>query len=264
MMTERDITDALIKAHREKFVCVPQCKTGATWMSHGMSIIDMWCMKKSWANPLVIAYEIKTHRSDFLNDNKWQGYLPYCNEFYFVVTGKKIAVPEEMADGIGLKYISNTGTRIYTKRKAVYRDVEIPQEIYQYILMSRAGISRNDIITDKKLFWKDWLKNKKLDHQLGHRVSKELREIINNELDNQKRENEKIVDENKELNEIKLYLKSIGIDYKKLSYWNTTREVVDRINEIESGLSKEFLESLQNCKNNIEKIQQTLARKDAK
>ena len=258
-MTERDITDVLIQSHKNNFVCIPQCKTGASWLSRDMSIIDMWCMKKSWTNPLVIGYEIKTSRSDFLNDKKWRGYLPYCNEFYFVVTGKNVAIPDEMSDGVGLKYISSTGTRIYTKRKAIYRDVEIPEEIYRYILMGRVSISRDDIVTDKTLFWRNWLKTKELNYQLGHRISKELRDVIDNKMKDLERTNNHIVDENKKLNDVKRYLESTGINYKELSQWNTAGHVADRLNEINSGFSKEFTNILGRCKNNIEQIQQILA-----
>ncbi|GAG52025.1 unnamed protein product, partial [marine sediment metagenome] len=98
-MTENDIVNVLINSHKDKFVCVPHCKTGPSWYASGMGIIDLWCMKKSWAHPLVIAYEIKCSRSDFMNDSKWPVYLDYCNELYFVTPGKHIAVKEEMPEG---------------------------------------------------------------------------------------------------------------------------------------------------------------------
>lgn len=33
----------------------------------------------------IIIIEVKVNREDFLQDKKWQGYLPYCHEFYFLL-----------------------------------------------------------------------------------------------------------------------------------------------------------------------------------
>lgn len=53
-------------------------------IEHGARRMDAWAMKKSWANPMVLAYEIKSSRQDFMSDHKMQDYLPYCNEAYVV------------------------------------------------------------------------------------------------------------------------------------------------------------------------------------
>ena len=76
----------LLAAKHSRDVFVPECKNGATHFADGMQKIDAWAMKKSWASPCVTAHEIKVSRADFLKDDKWPGYLPYCNQFYFVTT----------------------------------------------------------------------------------------------------------------------------------------------------------------------------------
>ncbi len=137
-MTEVDIIKLLLKSHNEKnWLCVPHCKTGPSWDNKHLGIIDLWCLKKAYARPLVIGYEIKTARSDFLQDDKWQDYLDYCNEFYFVVPNLEVASPEDMNVGIGLKVVSKTGTRIFTKKQSRYFNIEIPTSIYKHILISR-------------------------------------------------------------------------------------------------------------------------------
>lgn len=77
------IKQVLAKKHsKDFFLC--EVKTGPSWYTSGLGIIDAWAMKKSWANEKVTGYEIKVSRSDFVKDEKWTNYLPFCNEFYFI------------------------------------------------------------------------------------------------------------------------------------------------------------------------------------
>jgi len=79
LFTAHQLVDLLAAKHSED-VFVPECKLGPSY-GDGNGRIDAWAMAKSWAHPLVNAYETKVSRSDFLNDNKWQMYLPFCNQF---------------------------------------------------------------------------------------------------------------------------------------------------------------------------------------
>jgi len=82
-MNAKDIIKLLAQKHaRDLFVS--ECKNGSTWFTEGGLRLDAWVMKRSWASPLTIGYEVKVSRQDFLSDSKWHGYLDYCNEFYFV------------------------------------------------------------------------------------------------------------------------------------------------------------------------------------
>lgn len=170
MITAKDI-EGLLAARHSKDVFVPQCKTGPTQCAHGLLIMDVWTMAKSWAHPLVTAYEIKVSRSDFVNDNKWRGYLDYCNSFYFVCPPKLIQ-PEELPKDTGLLWVSSTGTKLLTKRKAPYRDVPIPEDLYRYILMCRmrTGPDKEETVD----YWHKWLMDKNARHVLGRSVSKAL------------------------------------------------------------------------------------------
>ncbi len=121
---------------RDIFVC--ECKNGPSQCKSHLRM-DAWAMKPSWANPCATVYEIKVARSDFLRDDKWRAYLPYCNQFYFVCPAKLIK-PEELPGEAGLICVASTGTKLYTKKKAPYRAAEIPEELYRYLLFARAVI----------------------------------------------------------------------------------------------------------------------------
>jgi len=89
----RELLDLLLVKHAQD-VCVPECKNGPTWTAKHLRL-DLWAMKKSWSNPYTYGYEIKASRSDFLQDEKWLNYLPYCNYFSFVCLPGLIE-PEEL------------------------------------------------------------------------------------------------------------------------------------------------------------------------
>jgi len=120
----------------EKFLSVPECKTGSPWIQRRCPRFDLWVMARSWVYPRFIGCEIKVSRSDFLRDNKWQDYLPYCTEFYFVAP-PDIIDPAEVPEAAGLMVASEEGKKLTTEKEAPVRDVEIPRSILIYILMAR-------------------------------------------------------------------------------------------------------------------------------
>jgi hypothetical protein len=192
MLTADNILNLLRQKHRED-VFVPECKGGPTWGT-GHSRLDAWAMKKSWAHPLVWGYEIKVSRSDFLGDQKWHSYLPYCNEFYFVCPGKLID-PSELPAEAGLLWVASTGRQLMKKKASARRDVEVPEELYRYLLMSRVQIidERDPLKACKQtreervVYWREWLENHRENKRLGYRVSRELREHVEQvESDNQR------------------------------------------------------------------------------
>lgn len=164
-------------------VFIPECKTGPTHYSTMMQRMDAWAMKKSWAHPLTIAYEIKVARGDFLADNKWRGYLPYCNQFVFVAPPGLIEVDEVPRDA-GLLVCSRNASRLYQKKKAPYREVDIPESLYRYILFSRVRITREFSDDGNGAeFWREWLAGKQELAGLGNKVSRALRKRISDEID---------------------------------------------------------------------------------
>lgn len=97
----------------------------------------------------VRGYEIKVSRQDFLTDKKWQEYLPYCNQFYFVVP-KGLILPEELPPEIGLIYIEpgnlyehysdDQPVRTYKKcfrldlKRRAKQHGQVTEKIYDYIM----------------------------------------------------------------------------------------------------------------------------------
>jgi len=207
-------------------------------------------MRKSWANPLVIGYEIKVNRSDFVNDQKWHGYLPFCNEFCWVCPYGLID-PNEVSDDAGLMYVSKNCNRVYTKKRAKYRDVEIPDSIWRYILMSRVVITRMaEFTVSKKEQWEEWLRNEQIDKLFGYRVGKRLQLRIREEI-------EKVSDKNSELKaliedyeDIRQLLTSLGFDPE--SFW---RGSVNRRIREKNCISSELIGSVNNAINALSSLQ---------
>lgn len=176
-MTAHDIVDLLAAKHRED-VFVPECKGGPSYKGP-MVRMDAWAMKRSWANPLAVVYEVKVSRSDFLADEKWPAYLPLCNEFYFVCPSGLIK-PSEVPEVAGLMYVAKSGGRLWRKKKAVYRQLDIPDELYRYILQSRVqivkpGENSHYSAPPKKEYWRRWLAEKRDKHDIGRAASRAIR-----------------------------------------------------------------------------------------
>ncbi len=247
-MNSFDIKQLLENRHCNDLF-IPECKIGAS--INGCLRFDGWAMKKSWANPECIGYEIKTSRRDFLSDNKYQGYLKYCNTFYFVCPSG-IIKKEELQDEIGLLYVSSTGNVLFQKKKAKYRDIEIPQDIFRYILMARVRVhdeiySRAEKDYNKKYF-ENWLKEKEINRDFGYHVSKTIKKRIEEEIENVNRKNDYLNDEIKKYIEIQQFLK---VNNLRLSEYNLTEKISDKLNEIKTGISKELLNNIDNLLHNL-------------
>lgn len=176
----------LLSERHAKDVFVPECKMGSTWGSGGTRL-DAWALKKTWSPVTAIGYEIKESRGDFLRDEKWPAYLPMCHQFYFVSPHGMIQ-PEELPENVGLLWSTKTRTRLYTKRKAPRREVELPTELMAYVLMSRVRIVANmdaanghrsgDDRRARTERWARWLEDKELSTKIGYQVRGRIREKL--------------------------------------------------------------------------------------
>lgn len=113
-------------------------------IEHGARRMDAWAMKKSWASPMVVAYEIKSSRQDFMSDHKMQDYLPYCNEAY-VVCSQSACTKDEIPEGFGLIYLSKNGEMLRTIKKAPYRECVLPEKFMRGLLFSKADDYANGL-----------------------------------------------------------------------------------------------------------------------
>lgn len=171
-MNAQALLDLLEQKH-SRDVFVPECKNGQSYGA-GLLKLDAWAMARSWAKPWTYGYEIKVNRSDFLRDDKWQLYLDYCTDFYFVCPPGVIG-RDEVGGEAGLIWSSKNGTRLYTKKKAPRRQVQIPEDLFRYVLMCRSRIGREHTEADQAQYWKDWLAEKKEKRKLGYSVSAAVR-----------------------------------------------------------------------------------------
>lgn len=234
-ITANNILDLIIKKHSNNFVCIPECKTGETGRHRS---IDLWCMAKSWARPRTIAYEIKVARNDFLRDDKWRSYLDYCSEFYFAAP-PGIIDPSELPDEAGLLVSSKNARLLYTKKKAPTRAVKIPENIFRYILMWRVETHGERGVPDHVGYWKDWLKKKSEKRDLGYLVSKTIRQHVQ-AVD---MKNKTLQRENKTLQETKEILDKLGFRPSDMN-WDKENRLKRRIQEINTGISVDVLNSI--------------------
>ena len=227
-ITAKVLLDLLQIKHGED-LSIPECKDGPTQFANHRRM-DLWVMKRSWANSLSICYEIKISRSDFLNDTKWQDYLPLCNELFFV-TKPGVIEKDELPEQVGLLVCSKNGVRLFTKKKAPYRDIELPENLYRYILMARTKIDSDYKIEQGSATarWKRWLAQKDEKKELGWNVSKKIRQLVTQrilEVEGRQRILEKEI---KNLGELRKIALGLGFTEDQLCSpsWNFNRTAED-------------------------------------
>lgn len=218
--------DAVIRLLAEKHaddVFVAECKDGPTQSVREHLKMDAWVMPRSWASPACTGYEVKVARSDFLRDEKWHKYLPLCHRFYFVCPTDLIQ-PEEVPESAGLLWVSKTGTKLYTKRKAPHRDVDIPESLFRYVLMCRAKIARRieeGTRDDRIAAWKDWL-SKKDDCRS---VSLQIKGVIREKMIELQDANKKLAKENEEYADVVDVMKRLGVERSRYAKFEIERKV---------------------------------------
>lgn len=237
-----------IKHHGDIFI--PECKTGASWGSGYTPRLDAWVMRKSYANACTIGYEIKVSKQDFLNDKKWVNYLPFCNEFYFVCPPKLI-LPSEVPENTGLYWTSINCKKLYIKKKAPYREVNIPESIYMYILMSRAKIYEKEFVFDMAQYWRDWKNEKDENKNLGMFVSKKIAGLVRIRIelvDNENRKMKRLTEQYKEVAE---FLTELGYG---IGYYDSMFRIKNKIEALIDGIPGKFEDQLVNTRNDIDNL----------
>ena len=248
------LLDLLAERHAND-VFVPECKDGPTQLvTHNR--MDAWVLISSWASPCTIGYECKVSRSDFVRDNKWRNYLPLCNQFYFVCPAGLIDAAELPAE-VGLLWASKNWTRLYAKRKAAYRDVEIPEDLYRYVLMCRSKITR-ERSAGLRAFWERWLEDRTADHEFGHRVRGRIAKHYRERVLAVETENDRLTRVMETYEKIRRMLAELGLNADNPSEWRAREKIEEMRSAIPVGLvhqldqlvfvagaAKEALEKLQ-------------------
>jgi hypothetical protein len=243
-MRAKQIVELLAQRH-SKDLFIPECKDGSTWFSEHLRL-DAWAMLRSWTHEKAIGYEIKVSRSDFLSDNKLQTYMQYCHEFY-IVAPSGIVQPNEIPEGAGLIVPSANCTRLYTKVKAPYRNIEWPVDLLRYILIARVtGISNTtrprEERPDSKTQWEAWLKKKHDDLDWGQKLRGKLRKIVQDEVLAVRLENKRLQDSQEKYAKIKQFC-----DENDIPMWTTydaQKSISRRFDELRQGMSNEMLRKL--------------------
>lgn len=266
-ITANDILKLLLKKHKDD-ICVPECKHGQSWSDEKIKRFDMWAMKKSYTNPITWIYEIKVSRQDFLQDQKWQTYLPFCTDFYFVAPAGIIDV-KEVPEQAGLLLLSKNGTRLFCKKKAPYRHVEIPASVYKYILMSRTKIVDSTYYTntdnggkDKQIYWQQWLDDKNEKQNLGYNVSRKIRQLYDKNVKRVKMNQDQLENRIENLEDAKRILKELGFEKPDNIGWDREYKIRQRITEINEGfpensVTKHLKLAIKNLQNTIEIIKES-------
>lgn len=253
----------LIEAKHSKDLVVPECKDGPTQSVSEYLRMDAWVMNRSWAHPCYTAYEIKCTRSDFLSDKKWRGYLPYCNEFYFVAP-KGIIEPTELPPEAGLLVMLGgaEGKKLVCKKKAAWRDVEVPESLFRYVLMCRVQVARNGF--DVKLTkaerakaWKAFVKEKVATRALGYEVSKSIREKVGHV----QNENESLKRQMERYDDVRQFLDHIGVvPDSYVSRYDVQRRMEDQ----ESVFDKKLILQIEQLRSRLSATLETVAEIEAK
>lgn len=236
----------ILESKHTKDYYATEVKTGASWGSDYL-MFDAYAIKKSWVNLKYTGYEIKVARGDFKQDDKWRGYLPYCNEFYWVCP-KDLIKKDEIEDDCGLIYVYPDSYATRVVKKAKYREIEPPIDILLYLIMWRVQPPQFPYFDDKLDFFRYWLERKEFSHDLGYKVAKSFRKKLE-EIQDVERENRSLKKKLEEFDKIKTICSQHRI-YSSFSHTIDLNELEKRLNgsvpsdmdryirEIESGLNK--------------------------
>lgn len=234
----------LLEAKHDKDIWVPECSMGPS----GSRRLDGWAMKRTWSPVTMIGYEIKTARGDFLRDEKWPNYLEACHHLYFVCP-RGLIQPAELPESVGLLWTTKNGTKLYTKRKAPRREIEFPENLATYVLMSRTEIvadmwranAKDNTRASRTAKWRRWLEDKKESGDIGRQVTAELqRKVAGIE-----GENIRLKNVNASLGKVAEVVRELGMDPQvPVRDW----QVRSRLQEVLSGLPPDLSADLANCR----------------
>lgn len=254
--TADDILKLLCEKHAEDVV-VTECKLGPSFVTSGNGRIDAWTMAKSWAHPRVCAYEVKVSRSDFLADNKWPMYLPFCNQFWFA-TAPGIVTAREIPPNVGWIEASKTGNRLFTRIKAPYVERTIPEELYRYLLMSRVRITREDEEirgNPTKSQVQHMLGQKAADAHFGRLAGKRIAALVRERISEVEVQNMKLEQQAKTYDEVRAALTELGMDPANPSTWGLRQRVLSLREVVPAGLETSLNELAQGIDAALKRIE---------
>lgn len=135
--------------------------------------IDAIAIKPSWRHQCITGYEVKVNRKDFERDIKWPGYRDMCHKLFFACPAGLIQ-PEELPEDVGLIWYDPDKRTIITKRAAAFRDIEIPWQMFYYLVISRTDTDRHPFFSSRREYLEAWLEDKKERRWLGEAISTKI------------------------------------------------------------------------------------------
>jgi hypothetical protein len=222
-------------------VFLTEVKNGRSWDGRNLLILDALAIRKSWVKPCFTGYEVKVDRGDFMRDHKWPGYVQYCHQFYFACpTG--LIQPDELPNEVGLIWYNPGKDSLYTKRKALYRPIEISAEMLMYIVMSRMDSDRHPFFSDEREMLMAWVEDKqekvKLGHIIGGKMVLKLK-YLGAENKRLKQQVGYLEDDREQLQKIRQVLRSHGlpdwpvsITLDKVLRFNVNPAITDKVQAI--------------------------------
>mgnify|MGYP001399901979 FL=1 len=233
-------------------VFLTQVKNGRSWGSENLLIMDALAIRRSWTRPCYIGYEVKISRSDFVRDEKWPGYLQYCHEFYFACPVGLIS-PEELPKQVGLIYYDPQKDSIVTKRRALYRPIEISSEMLMYIIMSKFDDDRHPFFSDQREMLEAWVEDKKSRKELGNKVKSKLMQEIRM-MKEQNQELKRIVGDVEVYKNIEEVLLNHGF-----SPWNRERWPKDLDKALSVSMSPEVVSDINRLSQLVERLRKAVS-----
>ena len=217
-----------------------EVKDGPTQIVNHHSRIDALAIKLSWTNFAIIGYEVKVARSDFLRDEKWRAYLPMCNQLYFAAA-PGVCDPSEVPECCGLVTVTQSGN-LRTVRKAPWRDIEPPVEMFKYLMFTYIGpyfpkdkrLPRGERLlpSENAEFFKRYLEGKEDLQAVGRRAGRK----IGKEIEDLRLENRRL---KACLDDQKTAQKELGDIYRALgvspSSWTASSQAMKAIEQIKTG-----------------------------
>jgi hypothetical protein len=220
-VTSNQIKAALAKKHGDREFFMTEVKNGPSGVGPGELLqFDAVAIYKSWSHPQIRGYEVKVSRSDFLRDIKYSQYLPYFHEFYFVVPAGMVQ-RQEVEENIGLMWYNPETGALTTKKKAVWRNIEIDALMLLYVIMYRLDSDRLPFYSSQAEYWREWLEGKRSDRELGYQVRSKLVTRIN-ELEQENKRYSNFKEDREEHGQIVNVMRKHG-----LSTWGNVAETLD-------------------------------------
>jgi hypothetical protein len=122
---------------------------------------------------------------------------------------------------------ASTGTRFFTRRKAVHRPGDPPVELLYYAMMRARGFdqwSRGKV--DEAAYWREWLRTKEENRELGRVTSKSIQSLVYERITKVERDNRDLRRENEGFADLRRFLDKHGLDINRYDVRDQARGVL--------------------------------------